>query len=107
MIFWAHWTKCFSYLLQSQGQECVYEKMILVSGAPVKFTDHIRYAQEAAMVSRMYEETHNAVASKAIRNDVPASWLTMTIMKCNHYLALAHYYLASSLLLDKGGCTGL
>lgn len=54
------------------------------------------------MVSQMYEETHNAVASKAIRNDVPASWLTMTIMKCNHYKAMAHFYLASALMLSKG-----
>lgn len=89
-------------LFQSQGQECVYERMILRGGAAVKFTDHIRCAQEAAMVSRMYDETHNAVASTAIRTSVPASWLTMTIMKCNHYLALSHHFLAAALLLSKG-----
>lgn len=93
--------------LQSQGQECVYERLVLSQGAVVKFTDHIQRAQEAAMVSQMYEETHNAVASKNIRNDVPASWLTMTIMKCNHYLAISHFYLASALLLDKGMCAAL
>ena len=94
------------FILQSQAQECVYEQLILSNGKPVKFTDHIKYAQEAAMVSQMYEETHNAVASKAIRNDVPASWLTITIMKCNHYMAMAHYYLASALTLSKGDYTG-
>ena len=89
-------------LFQSQAQECVYERMVLSSGAAVKFADHIRYAQEAAMVSHMYEETHTAVANTAIRNELPASWLTMTIMKYNHYLALAHFNLASALLHKEG-----
>lgn len=88
--------------LQSQAQECVYERMILNLGPSTKFSDCVVFSQEAAMVASMYEETHNAVSSKSVRNDVPASWLTITIMKFNHYLAMAHYYLASALLTSKG-----
>jgi len=75
--------------------------MILTSGQPETFLDHIRCAQEAAMVAQMYEETHNAVVSKAIRNDVPPSWITLTIVKCYHYKSLAHHNIAAA-LLEKG-----
>lgn len=75
---------------------------MLSRGEPRTFSDHVTYAQEAAMVAQMYDETHNAVASKTIRSDVPSSWLTLTIVKSNHYQSLAHFYLASALLLQKG-----
>lgn len=75
---------------------------LLADGKPQTFHEYIQWSQEAAMVALMYEETHNAVASKSIRTDLPASWITLTLMKCSHYRSMAHLYLASALLLNKG-----
>lgn len=84
-------------LMIAQAQECIFEKIAL-PGIKNQFTSLIKMAQEAAKVSEIYDQVHQSMIQMPIKDNVPFFWSTMSLVKTNHYSAIAHHFLASALL---------
>ncbi|ESO82789.1 hypothetical protein LOTGIDRAFT_155816 [Lottia gigantea] len=87
-------------LMQCQAQECVLEKCYLktVQNGILATT---KMAQEAALVSEKYRDTHRLMISEPVKSYIPFSWISMAQTKHYYYKGLAHYYIASGLLDQK------
>ncbi|XP_012729443.2 rhophilin-2 isoform X1 [Fundulus heteroclitus] len=84
-------------LMLAQAQECMFEKIVL-PGVKNQFNPLIKLAQEAAKVSEIYHQVHQSMIQAPIKDNVPFFWSTMSLVKTNHYRAIAHHFLASALL---------
>ncbi|KAM4743658.1 rhophilin-2 isoform 2-T2 [Anableps anableps] len=84
-------------LMIAQAQECLFEKIAL-PGVLNQFTSLIKMAQEAAKVSEIYDQVHQSMIQMPIKDNVPFFWSTMSLVKTNHYRAIAHHFMASALL---------
>ncbi|XP_047219271.1 rhophilin-2 isoform X1 [Girardinichthys multiradiatus] len=84
-------------LMIAQAQECIFEKIAL-PGILNKFNSLIKMAQEAVKVSEIYDQVHQSMIQMPIKDNVPSFWSIMSLVKTNHYRAIAHHFLASALL---------
>ncbi|XP_038126924.1 rhophilin-2 isoform X1 [Cyprinodon tularosa] len=84
-------------LMLAQAQECIFEKIAL-PGIMNQFISLIKMAQEAAKVSEIYDQVHQSMIQMPIKDNVPFFWSTMSLVKTNHYRAIAHHFMASALL---------
>lgn len=84
-------------LMMSQAQECVYESLTL-GGITQGILQYSYVAQEASMVSRMYQDTQQLMSTEHVKDYIPFSWLSMAQVKSEYYNALAHHYIADALL---------
>lgn len=89
-----------SVLLLAQAQECVLEERLMAWGKEGVITN-ARLAQEAAMVSEKYRETHRKMSSEVVKSYLPFPWISMAQTKHYFYKGLAHYYVAMALLEQK------
>lgn len=50
----------------------------------------------------MYDDTQILMASEPLKDYIPYSWLSMTQVKSQYYMAVAHDHMASAILDHKG-----
>ncbi|OWF41315.1 rhophilin-2-B-like [Mizuhopecten yessoensis] len=86
-------------LMMSQAQECVFESKVF--GGVEGILAHVKAAQEAIVVSQMYDDTQVLMASEPLKDYIPYSWLSMTQVKSQYYMAIAHEHMASAILNHK------
>lgn len=84
-------------MMLAQAQECLFEKIAL-PGIQNQFQPLIKMAQEAAKVSDIYNLVYQSMSQAPIKDHVPFFWSTMSQVKSNHYLAMAHFFVASALV---------
>ncbi|CAG5118373.1 unnamed protein product, partial [Candidula unifasciata] len=87
-------------LMLAQAQECVLEGR-LIGGNKDGIVNSTKIAQECAMVSLKYGETHKMMSEEPIKSYLPFTWLTMIEAKHHFFKALAHYYVTLALLDGK------
>ncbi|XP_013410860.1 rhophilin-2-A-like isoform X2 [Lingula anatina] len=95
-----HTLTMLGHLMLAQAQECVFEKQTL-GGVQDGLQNCLEVAHEAAQVSKLYNETHKMMSSTQLKDYVPFSWISMVLVKSQHYRALSHYYTAVGLLDQK------
>lgn len=52
----------------------------------------------SCQVSEIYKQVHQSMSQAPIKDNVPFFWSTMSQVKSNHYLAMAHFFVASALV---------
>ncbi|KAK6186398.1 hypothetical protein SNE40_008440 [Patella caerulea] len=87
-------------LMQAQAQECVLEKFIMKT-VQDGIIANTKIAQEAALVSEKYRETHRLMISELVKSYIPFSWISMAQTKHYFHKGLAHYFIATGLLDQK------
>ncbi|XP_077982094.1 rhophilin-2-like [Glandiceps talaboti] len=88
------------YLMLAQVQECVFEKR-MTGGIDESLKNCIEVGQEAAMVSKAYRDVHRAMNLESVKDYVPYSWISLALVKSEHFKALSHYYVTKGLLAKK------
>ncbi|BFZ13290.1 hypothetical protein BsWGS_16328 [Bradybaena similaris] len=89
-----------SSLMLAQAQECVLEGR-LINGPKDGVVNCTKIAQECAMVSQKYGETHKMMYKEPIKTYLPFTWLSMVEAKHHFFKALAHYYVTLALIDGK------
>ncbi|KFM63836.1 Rhophilin-2, partial [Stegodyphus mimosarum] len=88
-------------LMLAQARECLFEK--LVPGVEkLGLQTCLEVAQEAKEVSSVYNIVHKVMSNSSVKDYVPYSWISLLLVKSEHYKALAHYYAAVGLLEHNG-----
>uniref|UniRef100_T1ISB1 Rhophilin n=1 Tax=Strigamia maritima TaxID=126957 RepID=T1ISB1_STRMM len=99
-------------LMLAQARECLFEKLILNGNDEKTIEQCLEIAQESAQVADVYDAVHKCISSNPVKDYVPYSWISLVLVKVQHYKALSHYYLAIGLLdyvgeLKKSVCDTL
>lgn len=89
-------------LMQGQAQECLYEKTVL-GGVETDVVVCFRVAQEASMVSDVYSKVHKSMMQRTVKDYIPHSWISLILVKSQHFHAESQFYAALGLL---GGASG-
>lgn len=85
------------HLMLAQARECLFEK--LMSGVEKLGLDCcLEVAQEAAEVAEVYLQVHKVMSAPPVKDYVPYSWISLVLVKSEHYRAVAHHYVAVGLL---------
>ncbi|XP_054714698.1 rhophilin-2-like [Uloborus diversus] len=88
-------------LMLAQARECLFEK--LTPGVEnLGLQTCLEVAQEAQEVSAVYSSVHKVMNNSSVKDYVPYSWISLLIVKSEHYRALAHHYAAVGLLEHNG-----
>ncbi|KAG8195571.1 hypothetical protein JTE90_002194 [Oedothorax gibbosus] len=88
-------------LMLAQARECLFEK--LVPGVEkLGLQTCLEVAQEAEQVCRVYGEVHRVLSCSGVKDYVPYSWISLLLVKAEHYRALAHHYAATGMLEHDG-----
>lgn len=85
-------------LMMSQAQECVFECKILGSNSNNGLLSNVRAAQEAVVVSQMYDDTKLLMTAEPVKDYIPYSWVSMATVKAQYYMALAHTHMATAII---------
>ncbi|XP_072013222.1 rhophilin-1-like [Amphiura filiformis] len=88
------------YLMLGQVQECMYERRTL-DGVEDTVQDCIHVAQEAAVVCEAYTKVHKAMMQSSVKDYIPYSWISMVLVKSQHFKASSHYYAALGFTVQK------
>lgn len=87
-----------SQLMLAQARECLFEKLELQSRERRDVDVCLDLAQEAAQVADVYSTVHSLISSVPVKDYVPYSWVSLVLVKQEHYSALAHHYVAVGIL---------
>lgn len=88
-------------LMLAQARECLFEK--LTPGVEkLGLQTCLEVAQEAEEVSAVYSIVHKVMSNSSVKDYVPYSWISLLLVKSEHYRALAHHYAAVGLLEHNG-----
>lgn len=85
-------------LMMSQAQECVFECKVLGSNSNNGLLSNVRAAQEAVVVSQMYDDTKLLMTAEPVKDYIPYSWVSMATVKAQYYMALAHTHMATAII---------
>ncbi|KAJ8307764.1 hypothetical protein KUTeg_014685 [Tegillarca granosa] len=88
-------------LMMSQAQESVFDGVVN-AGKTEGILGYMKIAQEAIVVSQMYDDTHLLMSTEPVKDYIPYSWISMALVKSQYYKALAHDYMAFGILDQKG-----
>ncbi|CAH1270501.1 RHPN2 [Branchiostoma lanceolatum] len=88
-------------LMLAQVQECVFERKVL-DGWEENLTNCLTVAQESAKVSEAYSMVHKAMNTPPVKDYVPFSWISMVLVKSEHFKAQSHYLAAVGFIDQKG-----
>ncbi|KAH9362292.1 hypothetical protein HPB48_002270 [Haemaphysalis longicornis] len=91
-----------THVMLAQARECLFEKLILGSVEKQGVMTCIEVGQEAAEVAEVYAQVHKLISMPPVKDYVPYSWISLILVKAEHYRALAHYYVAVGLLEHSG-----
>ncbi|XP_071786120.1 rhophilin-1-like [Asterias amurensis] len=80
-------------LMAGQVQECIFEKRVL-GGIAEDIQTNFEIAQEAAVVSDAYGKVHRLMMHPKVKDYIPYSWISMMLVKSQHFKASSHYYAA-------------
>ncbi|KAJ8303299.1 hypothetical protein KUTeg_019695 [Tegillarca granosa] len=89
-------------LMMSQAQESVFDGVVN-AGKTEGILGYMKIAQEAVVVSQMYDDTHLLMSTEPVKDYIPYSWISMALVKSQYYKALAHDYMAFG-ILDQKDC---
>lgn len=92
-------------LLLAQARECLFEKLILNNIEKKGIEACLEVGQEAAQVAEVYTKVHKCISTPPVKDYVPYSWISLVLVKAQHYRALSHYYVAIGLLDHMDGLT--
>ncbi|XP_071813883.1 rhophilin-2-like [Apostichopus japonicus] len=92
--------KTLMVLMQGQAQECLYEKTVL-GGVSFDLEACFRVSQEAVLVSEVYSKVHKSMMQRTVKDYIPHSWISLTLVKSQHFQAESQYY-AALVLLGSG-----
>ncbi|XP_071959182.1 rhophilin-2-like [Antedon mediterranea] len=92
----------FVNLMLGQVQEAVFERRVL-GGVDCEVQTCIEVAKEAAKVSTSYSNVHKAMMHTQVKDYIPYAWISMVLVKSQHFKALSHYYIAVALIGQKAG----
>ncbi|GFQ82768.1 rhophilin-2 [Trichonephila clavata] len=88
-------------LMLAQARECLFEK--LTPGVEkLGIQTCLEVAQEAEQVSSVYRTVHKVMSCSSVKDYVPYSWISLLLVKSEHYRALGHHYAAVGLLEHNG-----
>ncbi|XP_064467196.1 rhophilin-2-like isoform X2 [Ornithodoros turicata] len=87
-----------THIMLAQARECLFEKLILSNVEKQGISTCIEVGQEAAEVAEVYTQLHKLMSTPPVKDYVPYSWISLILVKAEHYKALAHYYIAVGLL---------
>lgn len=76
----------------------MFEKLELQSREQRDIDVSLDLAQEAAQVSAVYGDVHALISREPVRDYVPESWISLVLVKREHYLAVSHRHVAAGLL---------
>ncbi|XP_006816946.1 LOW QUALITY PROTEIN: rhophilin-2-like [Saccoglossus kowalevskii] len=88
------------HLMLAQVQECVFEKRT-IGGIEMSVKNYLEVAQEASAVSKAYGTVHRAMNADTVKDYVPYSWISLALVKSEHYKAMSHFYVGVGLLCRK------
>ncbi|XP_055949724.1 rhophilin-2-like isoform X2 [Argiope bruennichi] len=88
-------------LMLAQARECLFEKLI-PGVEKLGLQPCLEVAQEAEQVSSVYRTVHKVMSSSSVKDYVPYSWISLLLVKSEHYRALGHHYAAVGLLEHNG-----
>ncbi|XP_038078825.1 rhophilin-1-like [Patiria miniata] len=80
-------------LMMGQVQECIFERRVL-GGIAEDIQTSFEIAQEAAVVSEAYSKVHQLMMHPKVKDYVPYSWISLVLVKSQHFKASSHYYAA-------------
>ncbi|XP_022096108.1 rhophilin-1-like [Acanthaster planci] len=80
-------------LMMGQVQECIFERRVL-GGVAENVQTSFEVAQEAAVVSEAYSKVHQLMMHPKVKDYIPYSWISMVLVKSQHFKASSHYYAA-------------
>ncbi|UYV66048.1 RHPN2 [Cordylochernes scorpioides] len=85
-------------LMTAQAKECLYEKLLIQDQAGLEKA--LEAAQEAASVAEVYGQLKQAVsqAPESVKSHLPTSWLSLVLVKHEHYSGLAHCHVGTALV---------
>ncbi|XP_033117233.1 rhophilin-1-like [Anneissia japonica] len=92
----------FVSLMLGQVQEAVFERRVL-GGVEENIQSYIEVAREAAKVSTSYSNVHKSMMHQQVKDYIPYAWISMVLVKSQHFKALSHYYVAMALIGKKSG----
>ncbi|XP_041455302.1 rhophilin-1-like isoform X2 [Lytechinus variegatus] len=84
-------------LMLAQVQECIFEKLVL-DGVEETIESCVRVAKEASVVSDMYSKVHKMMMQQTVKDYIPYSWISMVLVKSQHFKARAHHYAAIAIV---------
>ncbi|CAN7992173.1 unnamed protein product [Ixodes hexagonus] len=91
-----------THIMLAQARECLFEKLLLSNVEKQGVLACIEVGQEAAEVAEVYAQVHKLISIPPVKDYVPYSWISLILVKAEHYRALAHYYIAVGLLEHAG-----
>ncbi|XP_013774990.1 rhophilin-2-B-like isoform X1 [Limulus polyphemus] len=91
-----------THLMLAQARECLFEKLILTNIDKQGIEGCLDVAQEAAEVAAVYSQVHKLISAPEVKDYVPYSWISLILVKSEHYRALAHHFVAVGLLDHNG-----
>ncbi|XP_072168888.1 rhophilin-1-like isoform X1 [Diadema setosum] len=80
-------------LMLAQAQECIFEKLVL-DGVEETVQMCCSVAKEASVVADMYTKVHKLMMQETVKDYIPYSWISMVLVKSQHFKARAHHYAA-------------
>lgn len=89
-----------THLMLAQARECLFEKLLHAEKTGIEFC--LETAQEAAEVAEVYCDVHKLISAPPVKDYVPYSWISLTLVKSEHYRAMAHHYVAVGFLDHTG-----
>lgn len=92
-------------LMLAQARECLFEKLILNNIEKKGIEACLEVGQEAAQVADVYSKVHKCISTPPVKDYVPYSWISLVLVKAEHYRALSHYYVGVGLLDHLGKLT--
>ncbi|XP_049939722.1 rhophilin-2 isoform X1 [Schistocerca serialis cubense] len=88
-------------LMLAQARECLFEKLELQSRDRRDIDVCLDLSQEAAQVSDVYGKVHSLISCPPVKDYVPYSWVSLILVKREHYCALSHFHAAKGVLSQK------
>ncbi|CAB3370818.1 Hypothetical predicted protein [Cloeon dipterum] len=85
-------------LMLAQARECLFEKLELQSQDLRDVDVCLDLGQEAAQVADAYSKVFGLISVPSVKDYVAQSWVSLAMVKQEHYRALSHYHVACGLL---------